>query len=196
MKSIEQQFNELIATLSPEQIKKVLTQVKTNGPVKVDTSYRAKRIALTQLYFDSAPLPYKSPYEEYKDHSESIRQQVLSGVDLQMDIETVQAFIRGKEQMPIMHVKDKNDPDYKSMRKLIMDINPNTEDYMHNIASKMNNLMSTLRHMEPNDYDKIVNTFKKYNTDDMNSGGISGDRTYGYDKSRVDGRLIKRKRGN
>tara|TARA_R100000781_G_scaffold114350_2_gene84928 strand:- start:417 stop:665 length:249 start_codon:yes stop_codon:yes gene_type:complete len=82
MKSIEQQFNELIATLSPEQIKKVLTQVKTNGPVKVDTSYRAKRIALTQLYFDSAPLPYKSPYEEYKDHSESIRQQVLSGVDL------------------------------------------------------------------------------------------------------------------
>tara|TARA_R100000781_G_scaffold114350_2_gene84927 strand:- start:75 stop:416 length:342 start_codon:yes stop_codon:yes gene_type:complete len=113
-----------------------------------------------------------------------------------MDIETVQAFIRGKEQMPIMHVKDKNDPDYKSMRKLIMDINPNTEDYMHNIASKMNNLMSTLRHMEPNDYDKIVNTFKKYNTDDMNSGGISGDRTYGYDKSRVDGRLIKRKRGN
>ena len=196
MKSIEQQFNELIATLSPEQIKKVLTQVKTNGPVKVDTSYRAKRIALTQLYFDSAPLPYKSPYEEYKDHSESIRQQVLSGVDLQMDIETVQAFIRGKEQMPIMHVKDKNDPDYKSMRKLIMDINPNTEDYMHNIASKMNSLMSTLRHMEPNDYDKIVNTFKKYNTDDMNSGGISGDRTYGYDKSRVDGRLIKRKRGN
>ena len=82
MKSIEQQFNELIATLSPEQIKKVLTQVKTNGPVKVDTSYRAKRIALTKLYFDSAPLPYKSPYEEYKDHSESIRQQVLSGVDL------------------------------------------------------------------------------------------------------------------
>jgi len=113
-----------------------------------------------------------------------------------MDIETVQAFIRGKEQMPIMHVKDSNDPDYKSMRKLIMDINPNTEDYMHNIASKMNNLMSTLRHMEPNDYNSIVNTFKKYNTDDMNSGGISGDRRYGYDKSRVDGRLIKRQRGN
>jgi len=82
MKSIEQQFNELIATLSPEQIKKVLTQVKTNGPVKVDTSYRQKRIARTQLYFDCAPLPYRSPYEEYKDHSESIRQQVLSGADL------------------------------------------------------------------------------------------------------------------
>jgi len=56
--------------------------------------------------------------------------------------------------------------------------------------------MSTLRHMEPNDYNKIVNTFKKYNTDDMNSGGIRGDRTYGFDRSRVDGKLIKRKRGN
>jgi len=113
-----------------------------------------------------------------------------------MNIETVQAFIRGKEQMPILHVRDSDDPDYKSIRQFVLDINPNTEDYMHNIASKMNSLMSTLRHMEPNDYNKIVNTFKKYNTDDMNSGGVSGDRTYGYDKSRVDGRLIKRKRGN
>ena len=113
-----------------------------------------------------------------------------------MNIETVQAFIRGKEQMPILHVRDSDDPDYKSIRKFVLDINPNTEDYMHNIASKMNNLMSTLRHMEPNDYNKIVNTFKKYNTDDMNSGGIRGDRTYGFDRSRVDGKLIKRKRGN
>ena len=113
-----------------------------------------------------------------------------------MNIETVQAFIRGKEQMPILHVRDSDDPDYKSIRQFVLDINPKTEDYMHNIASKMNSLMSTLRHMEPNDYNKIVNTFKKYNTDDMNSGGVSGDRTYGYDRSRVDGRLIKRKRGN
>jgi len=114
----------------------------------------------------------------------------------EINIEDVKAFIRGKEQMPILHVRDSRDPKYKTIRKLVMDINPKTEDYTHNIASKMNNLMSTLRHMEPNDYNKIVNTFKKYNTDDMNSSGIAGDRTYGYDKSRVDGRLIKRKRGN
>ncbi len=113
-----------------------------------------------------------------------------------MNIETLQAFIRGKEQMPILHVRDSDDPDYKSIRQFVLDINPKTEDYMHNIASKMNSLMSTLRHMEPNDYNKIVNTFKKYNTDDMNSGGIRGDRTYGFDRSRVDGKLIKRKRGN
>jgi len=80
--SIEQQLNELIANMTTEQIRKVMTQVKTNGPTKVDSRYKARRIAKTNLYFECAPLPYKSPYQEYKDHSESIRQQVLSGVDL------------------------------------------------------------------------------------------------------------------
>ena len=82
MNSIEEQLNELIANMTPEQIRKVMTQVKTNGPKKIDTSRRMKRNAITELYFSAAPLPYKSPYQEYKDHSESIRQQCLSGVDL------------------------------------------------------------------------------------------------------------------
>ena len=113
-----------------------------------------------------------------------------------MDIETIQAFIRGKEQMPILHVRDSDDPDYKTLRDFVKDISPSTEDYISAVASKMNKLMSTLRYMEPNDYNKIVNTFKKYNTDDMNSGGIRGTKTYGFDRSRVDNRLIRRKRGN
>jgi len=41
-----------------------------------------------------------------------------------------------------------------------------------------------------------VNTFKKYNTDDMNGGGVSGKRMYGYDRSRVDGKYIRRRRVN
>jgi len=113
-----------------------------------------------------------------------------------MDIDTVKAFIRGKEQMPILHVRDSDDPDYKTLRDFVIDISPNTEDYMTAVASKMNKLMSTLRHMEPNDYNKIVNTFKKYNTDDMNGGGVSGKRMYGYDRSRVDGKMIRRRRVN
>ena len=67
---------------------------------------------------------------------------------------------------------------------------------MSAVASQMNKLMSSLRHMEPNDYNRIVNTFRKYDTSQMNSGGISGKRLYGYDRSRVDGSMIKRKRGN
>ena len=114
---------------------------------------------------------------------------------MEISIEDIKSYMRGKEQHPIMHVSGKEDPDYKSMRQFIQDISPETEDYMSAIAGKMNTLMSTLRHMEPNDYNKVVNTFKKYEVKGE-SGGVSGDRTYGYDKSRVDGRLIRRRRAN
>ena len=42
---------------------------------------------------------------------------------------------------------------------------------------------------------EVVNTFKKYEVKGE-TGGIHGDRTYGYDVSRVDGRLIRRGRPN
>ena len=77
-----------------------------------------------------------------------------------------------------------------------MDINPNTEDYMHNVSSKLHKLMDSLRYMEPNDYNRIVNTFKKYETSEMNGGGVSGKRMFGYDRSRVDGKYIRRRRVN
>ena len=55
--------------------------------------------------------------------------------------------------------------------------------------------MSSLRHMEPNDYNKIVHTFRKYEVKGETMG-IRGRKTYGYDRSRVDGAMIRRKRGN
>ena len=72
----------MIESLTPEQIKAVLATTTNSNVRKVDTRVRERRIAITNLYFSVAPLPYKSPYEEYKDHSESIRQQCISGVDL------------------------------------------------------------------------------------------------------------------
>ena len=112
-----------------------------------------------------------------------------------MDIETVQAFIRGKENMPILHVRDSDDPKYKTIEKLVMDINPKTEDYMSAVAGQMNKLMSSLRHMEASDYNRIVTTFRKYEVKGS-SGGVSGRGSYGYDRSRIDGHMIKRKRSN
>ena len=113
----------------------------------------------------------------------------------ELNIEDIKSYIRGKEQHPIMHVSGRDDPDYKSMRQFVQDIAPDTEDYMSAVATQMNKLMSSLRHMEPNDYNKIVNTFRKYEVRGT-SGGITGTKTYGYDRSRVDGALIRRKRGN
>ena len=112
-----------------------------------------------------------------------------------LSIEDIRSYLRGKEQHPIMHVSGRDDPDYKSMRKFVQDIKPETEDYMSAIAGQMNKLMATLRHMESADYNRIVNTFKKYEVKGK-SGGISGKRMYGYDKSRVDGKYIRRRRVN
>ena len=112
-----------------------------------------------------------------------------------MDIEDIKAFIRGREQMPILHVRDSDDPKYKGIEKFVSDVNPDMEIYMHSVAGKLSALFDTLRHMEPNDYNKVVNTFKKYEVKGE-TGGIHGDRTYGYDVSRVDGRLIRRGRPN
>ena len=113
----------------------------------------------------------------------------------ELSIEDIRSYIRGKARHPIMTVSGRDDPDYKSMRAFVKDIKPDTEDYMHGITSAMNKLMSSLRHMEANDYNRIVNTFRKYEVKGE-TGGISGKRMYGYDRSRVDGSMIKRKRGN
>tara|TARA_R110002020_G_scaffold224609_1_gene434412 strand:+ start:376 stop:720 length:345 start_codon:yes stop_codon:yes gene_type:complete len=114
---------------------------------------------------------------------------------MEISIEDVKSYLRGKEEHPIMTVKDMNDPDYKSIRQFVQDIRPETEDYMAAVTGQMNKLMSSLRHMESADYNRIVNTFKKYEVKGSSSG-ISGKRMYGYDKSRVDGAMIRRRRQN
>ena len=113
----------------------------------------------------------------------------------EISIEDIQSYIQGKERHAVMTVKDINDPDYKSMRNFVLDINPHAEDYMHSVTVGMNQIMSSLRHMERADYERIVNTFKKYEVKGT-SGGISGKRTYGYDKSRIDRSMIRRRRQN
>jgi len=81
MNSIES-IEALIESLTPTEMAKIMSEVKANKPTKVDTTRKARRIAMTELYFNNAPLPYRTTYEEYKSHAEGIRQQVLSGVDL------------------------------------------------------------------------------------------------------------------
>lgn len=70
----------LIESLSPEEIKTIMDEVKSKKPKQVDTSRKQRRIALTQLYFDNAPRP-KGDFEDYLNHSDGIREQILSGVD-------------------------------------------------------------------------------------------------------------------
>jgi len=113
----------------------------------------------------------------------------------QPTIEDIQSFIRNTARIPIMTVDSIDSADYNSMRDFVLEVKPNAEDYTHSITTGMNSILSSMRHMNREDYNTIVRTFKKYEIKGTSSG-ISGDRTYGYDKSRVDGALIKRRRTN
>ena len=68
----------LIGTLSAEQIKAIMSEVKAKKPTKVDTSRRERRMAITQLYFDNAPRP-KDNFEDYLNHSDGMREAILMG---------------------------------------------------------------------------------------------------------------------
>ena len=92
----------------------------------------------------------------------------------ELSIEDIKAYIRGKEATPILHVRDTEDPDFISMHKLTKEIWPDTGDNIWEVSQKMNSLMGNLRHMEINDYNKIVNTFKKYEIKGIGGGITNG----------------------
>jgi len=78
--SIEQKINELMASMTPEQIRKVMTAVKTVAPTQVDIKYRLNRLRLTEAYHSSAPKPHQcDDYDSYVNHSDAIREQVMQG---------------------------------------------------------------------------------------------------------------------
>tara|TARA_Y100001938_G_scaffold1871_1_gene2286 strand:+ start:360 stop:596 length:237 start_codon:yes stop_codon:yes gene_type:complete len=76
-------INKLIEGLSAEQIRAVIASISKQGNVrKIDRTRRANRIARTELYFSSCPKPHMvDSFETYNNHADSIREQVLSGVE-------------------------------------------------------------------------------------------------------------------
>ena len=113
----------------------------------------------------------------------------------EIEIEDVKAFIRGRESTPILHVRDSKDPSFITMQKFVKEIWPETGYSVWEVSQRMNTLMTNLRYMERNDYNKVVGTFKKYEVG-TDASPVRGTKTYGYDRSRIDGCLIRRKRGN
>ena len=78
--------NDLIESLNTEQLYALVKDIKTlpkNRVVKVDTSYRERRNNITDLYFRAVPRASMfQSIDKYNQHADSIREQVISGVDL------------------------------------------------------------------------------------------------------------------
>jgi hypothetical protein len=71
----------LIESLSPEEIRTIMDEVKQKKPTRVSTARAMRSMKITDLYFDNAPRP-KDDWQDYLYHSDGIREQCLSGVDL------------------------------------------------------------------------------------------------------------------
>ena len=113
----------------------------------------------------------------------------------EVTIEDVQHFIRAKSEIPLIHVNGMNDPTYKNMEDIVTKVWPETEKHPYAIARQIKEIMFTFQYMEEADKNTFINVIKKYQIKGESSG-ISGKRTYGYDKSRVDRQMIRRKRQN
>ena len=74
----------MLSMLEPDQIAKLMGGITVNNRMhKVDTSYRQRRLAINDLYFNSDICHHQvDSFETYSMHDEGIRQQVLSGVEL------------------------------------------------------------------------------------------------------------------
>ena len=111
-------------------------------------------------------------------------------------LEDLKAMLKGDYAKPVMHVRDEEDPLYITIKRIVKAVDPDIEDYMHNINARFASMLEGMSSMESHDISSIINTFKKYEVKGNGMGGVSGKRMYGYDKSRVDRKMIRRRRPN
>ena len=84
----------------------------------------------------------------------------ISMTDLTID--DIKLALRGKENMPLIYVSGYEDKDYKFMRKLVKDINPDIGDDMYSTTQELRKIITTLRYFEDYDYEKLVQKIRSY----------------------------------
>ena len=77
-------------------------------------------------------------------------------------VDDIKLVLRGKENFPIVYVSGYEDKDYKFMRKLVKDINPDVGDDMYSTTQELRKIITTLRYFEAYDYEKLVQKIRSY----------------------------------
>jgi hypothetical protein len=99
------------------------------------------------------------------------------------------------DKVPLLSVQSTDDKRFKVLRELLNSVFDDVEDNAWSVSVNLGKFVDALSTMEQKDINTISRTMKKYQIKGTSSG-ISGDRTYGYDRSRVDRKLIRRRRAN
>ena len=99
------------------------------------------------------------------------------------------------DKVPLLSVQSIDDKRFTVLRDLLNSVFDDVEDNAWSVSTNLGKFVDALSTMEQRDLDTISRTVKKYQIKGTSSG-ISGERTYGYDRSRVDRKLIRRRRAN
>jgi len=111
-------------------------------------------------------------------------------------LEDLRGMIKGSEvNFHLLHIHSAEHPTYKAVRRLVNRVHPETDDNIYSISKGFESLIDTLPYMEDKDFRVIVDTLRKYDIRG-DAKPISGKKTYAFDISRIDGKLIRRKRSN
>jgi len=99
------------------------------------------------------------------------------------------------DKVPLLSVQSIDDKRFTVLRDLLNSVFDDVEDNAWSVSTNLGKFVDALSTMEQRDLDTISRTVKKYQIKGTSSG-ISGERTYGYDRSRVDRKMIRRRRPN
>ena len=99
------------------------------------------------------------------------------------------------DKVPLLSVQSIEDKRFNVLREFLSQCFEDVEDNAWSVSMNLGKFVDSLSTMEQSDLDTLSRTVKKYQVKGTSSG-ISGERTYGYDRSRVDRKMIRRRRPN
>ena len=99
------------------------------------------------------------------------------------------------DKVPLFSVQSTDEKRFTVLREFLSSVYGEVEDNAYSVSKHLSKFVDSLSTLEDYDMNKIIYCLKKYEVKGE-SGGISGERTYGYDRSRIDRTLIRRRRPN
>ena len=99
------------------------------------------------------------------------------------------------DKVPLLSVQSVDDKRFSVLRDFLSQCFEDVEDNAWSVSMNLGKFVDSLSTMEQSDLDTLSRTINKYEVKGE-TFGIRGERTYGYDRSRVDRKLIRRRRPN
>ena len=99
------------------------------------------------------------------------------------------------DKVPLLSVESIEDKRFNVLRDFLSQCFDGIEDNAWSVSTNLGKFVDSLSTMEQKDVNALSSLVRKYEVKGTSSG-ISGERTYGYDRSRVDRQLIRRRRPN